>query len=119
MPVSRRSFLGAISPGTAAYSPAIVAARGREAFTAGRAVRRVPVDRDGRLDLDAMAQAARWAGLVFLSNPNNPTSTLHPARAVADFIARVGLESPETAILVDEAYHDYVTDPGYATAVPL
>src|SRR5207247_1448112 len=85
----------------------------------GIGVRRVPVDKDGRLDLDAMAQAARWAGLVFLCNPNNPTSTLHPARAVADFIARVGQESPETAILVDEAYHDYVTDPGYATAVPL
>ena len=28
-------------------------------------------------------------------------------------------ESPDTAILIDEAYHDYVTDPGYATAVPL
>jgi histidinol-phosphate aminotransferase len=227
MPVSRRSFLGAISPGTAAYSPAIVAARGREAFTAGGAapaarsdailldsnenplgpgraamealtrafvdagryptnarpsmgdlreaiarrnsvkpenvsmgsgswellriavrlytsssrplvtaaptfempekmadqlgigVRRVPVDKDGRIDLDGMAQAARWAGLVFLCNPNNPTSTVHSSRAVADFIARVGQESPETAILVDEAYHDYVTDPGYATAVPI
>jgi len=229
MPVSRRSFLGTLSPAAAAYSPAFVAARGREAFTAqgssapaapggaaiqldsnenplgpgpaamdaltrafvdagryptnarpsmgelreaiarrvsvkpenvsmgsgswellriavrlytsssrplvtaaptfelpekmaeqlGVGVRRVPVDKDGRLDLDAMAEAARWAGLVFLCNPNNPTSTLHSARAVADFVARVGQESPDTAILVDEAYHDYVTDPGYATAVPL
>jgi histidinol-phosphate aminotransferase len=231
MPVSRRSFLGALSPGAAAYSPAFVAARGREAFTAepssaaaapeatgaaiklssnenplgpgaaamdaltrafvdagryptnarpsmgdlratiarrvgvqpenvtlgagsgellrsavrlygsssrhlvtaapsfeqpermaeqlGIGVRRVPVDKDGRLDLEAMAQAARWAGLVFLCNPNNPTSTLHPARAVAEFVARVRRESPDTAILIDEAYHDYVTDPGYATAVPL
>jgi histidinol-phosphate aminotransferase len=231
MPVSRRSFLGALSPGAAAYSPAFVAARGREAFTAepssaaaapeasgaaiklssnenplgpgpaamdaltrafadagryptnarpsmgdlraaiarrvgvqpenvtlgagsgellrsavrlygsssrhlvtaapsfeqpermaeqlGIGVRRVPVDKDGRLDLEAMAQAARWAGLVFLCNPNNPTSTLHPARAVAEFVARVRRESPDTAILIDEAYHDYVTDPSYATAVPL
>src|SRR5438552_16758348 len=85
----------------------------------GIGVRRVPVDKDGRLDLDAMAQAARWAGLVFLCNPNNPTSTVHPARAVAEFVARVGQESPDTAILIDEAYHDYVTDPAYATAVPL
>src|SRR2546422_46930 len=85
----------------------------------GVGVRRVPVDKDGRLDLDAMAEAARWAGLVFLCNPNNPTSTVHSARAVVDFVARVGQESPDTAILVDEAYHDYVTDPGYATAVPL
>ena len=35
MPVSRRSFLGALKPGTAAFSPAFVAARGREALTAG------------------------------------------------------------------------------------
>jgi len=85
----------------------------------GVGVRRVPVDRDGRLDLDKMAQAARWAGLVFLCNPNNPTSTVHPAAAVAEFVARVGRESPDTAILIDEAYHDYVAHPAYATAVPL
>jgi histidinol-phosphate aminotransferase len=91
----------------------------RMADQLGIGVRRVPVARDGRLDLEQMAQAARWAGLVFLCNPNNPTSTLHPGRAVADFVARVRRESPDTAILIDEAYHDYVTDPGYATAVPL
>jgi histidinol-phosphate aminotransferase len=85
----------------------------------GIGVRRVSVDRDGRLDLDGMAQAARWAGLVFLCNPNNPTSTLHPARAITEFVTRVRKESPDTAILIDEAYHDYVTDTSYATAVPL
>jgi histidinol-phosphate aminotransferase len=85
----------------------------------GIGVRRVPVDKDGRLDLDGMARAARWAGLVYLCNPNNPTSTVHPAAAVAEFVARVGKESPDTTILIDEAYHDYVTDPAYASAVPL
>ena len=85
----------------------------------GVPVRRVPVDKDGRLDLDKMAQAARWAGLVFFCNPNNPTGTVHSAKAVAEFVARVRRESPETAILIDEAYHDYVTDPGYATALSL
>jgi histidinol-phosphate aminotransferase len=229
MPLSRRSFLGALPSGTAALSPAFVAARGREAFTAqglsttapptafaikldsnenplgpgpaamdalrgafvdagryptnarpstadlreaiarrlsvrsenvalgsgswellrnavrlyasssrhlvtaapsyeqpekmaeqlGIGVRRVPVDTDGRLDLEDMAQAARWAGLVFLCNPNNPTSTVHPARAITEFVTRVRRESPDTAILIDEAYHDYVTEPSYATAVPL
>jgi histidinol-phosphate aminotransferase len=91
----------------------------RMAEQLGVGVRRVPVDKDGRIDLEGMAQAAKWAGLVFLCNPNNPTSTLHPAKAVAEFVARVGKESPDTAILIDEAYHDYVTDPAYATAVPL
>ena len=85
----------------------------------GIGVRRVPVDKDGRIDLEATAQAARWAGLIFFCNPNNPTSTVHPARAVTEFVTRVRKESPDTAILIDEAYHDYVTDPGYATAVPL
>jgi histidinol-phosphate aminotransferase len=91
----------------------------RMAEQLGVGVRKVPVDKDGRLDLGKMAEAAHWAGLVFLCNPNNPTSTVHSARDVSEFVARVQRESPETAILIDEAYHDYVTDPGYATAVPL
>ena len=85
----------------------------------GVPVKRVPVDKDGRLDLDGMARAARWAGLVFFCNPNNPTGALHPAKAVAEFVGRVRRESPDTAILIDEAYHDYVTDPAYATGLPL
>ncbi len=91
----------------------------RMAEQLGVPVRRIPVDRAGKLDLDQMAQAARWAGLVFLCNPNNPTGTVHPAKAVAEFVTRVRRESPETAILIDEAYHDYVTDPAYATALAL
>ncbi len=85
----------------------------------GVAVRKVPVDKDGRLDLEPMAKAARWAGLVFFCNPNNPTGGVHSARAVADFVGRVRRDSPETAILLDEAYHDYVTDPAYSTGVSL
>jgi histidinol-phosphate aminotransferase len=85
----------------------------------GVGVKRVPVDKDGRLDLEGMAKAARWSGLVFLCNPNNPTGGVHSAKAVSEFVGRVIRESPETAILIDEAYHDYVTDPGYATALSL
>jgi histidinol-phosphate aminotransferase len=44
---------------------------------------------------------------------------VHSAKTVAEFVTRVRRESPETAILIDEAYHDYVTEPGYATALPL
>jgi histidinol-phosphate aminotransferase len=91
----------------------------RMAEQLGVGVRRVLVDKEGRIDLDKMAQAARWSGLVFLCNPNNPTGTVHSGKAVADFVARVRRESPETAILIDEAYHDYVTDPGYATSLAL
>jgi len=83
-----------------------------------RPVTRVPVTRNLELDLDAMAEASHGAGLVFLCNPNNPTGTVHGAEPVRSFLARVGRASPETMILVDEAYHEYVGDPTYASMVP-
>lgn len=70
-------------------------------------------------DLDAMADGARGAGLVFFCNPNNPTATVHGRDAVAGFVSRVNTISPETTILIDEAYHEYVDDPSYASAIPL
>jgi histidinol-phosphate aminotransferase len=82
-------------------------------------IRAVPVDASLRLDLARMLGESSGAGLVFLCNPNNPTGTVHGAAAVRDFIAEVNRRSPETVILVDEAYHEYVDDPGYATAVPI
>ncbi len=85
----------------------------------GSPVKKVPVDKDGRIDLDKMAAAARWGGLVFFCNPNNPTATVHSFKAVADFVGRVRNESPQTAILIDEAYHDYVEDPAYGSALAL
>lgn len=85
----------------------------------GAPVRRVPVDADGRLDLDAMATAAVGAGLVFVCNPNNPTGTVHSGDAIAEFVARVRGDSPNTVIHIDEAYHEYVTDPAYRSAADL
>ena len=79
----------------------------------------VPVDADGKLDLEKMTAAASGAGLVFVCNPNNPTATVHSGKAIANLVARIRSASPETVILIDEAYHDYVMDPAYATAIPL
>ena len=92
---------------------------GHYAELLGAPVRAVPVDRQLRLDLDAMASQVGGAGLVFLCNPNNPTATVHSAKAVADFVARVNEVSPATTILVDEAYHHFVDDPAYQSAIPL
>ena len=90
-----------------------------DARKVGAPVREVPVTGDLRLDLDRMAAAAKGAGLVYLCNPNNPTSTVLGAAAVNEFVARLALESPATSVLIDEAYHEYVDDPAYRTAIPL
>jgi histidinol-phosphate aminotransferase len=77
------------------------------------------VDAKLRLDLDAMADAARGAGLVYFCNPNNPTATVHGHGDVETFVERVSRSSPDTMILIDEAYHEYVADPSYRTAIPI
>jgi histidinol-phosphate aminotransferase len=80
----------------------------------------VKVDSQFRLDVEPMIDAAiKGAGLVFFNNPNNPTATVHGAKTVTDMVERIRKASPDTVILIDEAYHDYVTDPAYQTAVPL
>lgn len=85
----------------------------------GHPVRAVSLGPDLRPDLDRFADAARGAGLVFYCNPNNPVATYVGARATRDFIARVNRLSPETTILVDEAYFDYVTHPDHDTMMTL
>ena len=80
----------------------------------------VRLDSALRLDVEAMtAAASQGAGLVFFNNPNNPTATVHGAATVTDMVERIRKASPSTVILIDEAYHEYVTDPSYATAMPL
>ena len=85
----------------------------------GTEVGAIPVDEELRLDLGAMADAAEGAGVVFFCNPNNQTATVHGKNAVLGFIDRVHAASQDTVILMDEAYHDYVTDPAHTTAIPL
>jgi histidinol-phosphate aminotransferase len=85
----------------------------------GTPVRAIDLDKDLRIDIDKLVDAAKGAGLVFFCNPNNPTATVHGAPAVADFVKRVHAASPDTVILIDEAYHDYVTDPAYKTAMDI
>lgn len=83
------------------------------------AVKDIAVDRDLKVDLAATAAAAKGAGLVFFCNPNNPTGTVHSKTAVTKFVEDVLAASPNTTILLDEAYYDFVVDPSYATGVPL
>ena len=92
---------------------------GRTARQLGATVQDIPVDGAGRLDCERMLEATPGAGLLFVCNPNNPTGAVHPSKTIADLVARASKASPSTIILIDEAYHEYVIDPSYATAVPL
>jgi histidinol-phosphate aminotransferase len=56
-------------------------------------------------DLDAMARAITpRTRLVFIANPNNPTGTWVPAKALREFIA--GMPA-HVVVVLDEAYFEY------------
>jgi histidinol-phosphate aminotransferase len=78
---------------------------------------KVPLTADFRHDLPAMAAAmAGAAGLLYVCNPNNPTGTLVTRDELASLLQAV---PASTAVLVDEAYHHFVEDPRYASALEL
>jgi histidinol-phosphate aminotransferase len=85
----------------------------------GNPVRGVKLNSEFKIDLDQMLAAAKGAGLVFYCNPNNPTATYVGAKATRDFLQKMSSTSPETTVLVDEAYFDYVTDPDHETHIPI
>jgi len=85
----------------------------------GHPVKGVSLNSEFKLDVDKMAAAAKGAGLVFYCNPNNPTATYVGAKATRAFLEKVSSTSPDTTVLVDEAYFDYVTDPDHETHIPV
>src|SRR5688500_17617786 len=85
----------------------------------GNKVIGVALDSEFKPDLDRFADASKGAGLVFYCNPSNPSSTYVGAKATRDFITKLNSQSPETTILVDEAYFEYVTNPDHETFITL
>jgi histidinol-phosphate aminotransferase len=72
---------------------------------------------DFRHDLPKMAAACdAMTGVVYVCNPNNPTGTIVSGDELADFVSRV---PKSTMVLVDEAYADFVEEPGYRSALEL
>ncbi|OHU99786.1 histidinol-phosphate transaminase [Mycobacterium talmoniae] len=64
--------------------------------------------RDHTFDLDAMLAAITdRTRLIFVCNPNNPTSTVVDPAALARFVAAV---PPHILIAIDEAYVEYIRD---------
>ena len=74
------------------------------AMTGARAVA-VPLDAEGRHDLDALAREVTVATrIVIVCNPNNPTATALPVEEVDAFVARL---PDNVLVIVDEAYVEF------------
>jgi histidinol-phosphate aminotransferase len=75
----------------------------------GATIRTVPIDAEFRHDVDAMAAAVGpRTRLVFVCSPNNPTGTVVTRAELERLLAAV----PQNVLVaLDEAYHEYVTDP--------
>ena len=83
----------------------------------GATARTVPLDRDFRHDLEAMAAAVGpRTRLVMVCSPNNPTGTVVTRAELDRFLAAVG---PDVVVALDEAYHEYVTDPEAADGLSI
>src|SRR5579872_4210625 len=77
-------------------------------------VKSAPVDpKTLKTNLSALLPLVKGAGMVYICNPNNPTATINSAAEIKDFVAEVRKISPTTAVLLDEAYCDYVSDKGF------
>ena len=88
---------------------------------AGRVARseniEIPLDRDLRMDLDAMAASIRPdTTVVYVCNPNNPTGTHVSGAAVQEFVDRV---PEDVLVVIDEAYYEFVQAVDFHTGLPL
>lgn len=69
----------------------------------GLPVTPIPPRPDFAFPLDELIAAAPDAGVIYLTDPNNPTGLGIPAGA----IEQIALAAPGTTVLVDEAYADF------------
>jgi histidinol-phosphate aminotransferase len=74
----------------------------------------VALDVHGHHDLDAMADAAADARVVVVCRPHNPTGTVEPTAEIERFLQRI---SPDTVVLLDEAYVEFLS-PEYRIDAP-
>jgi histidinol-phosphate aminotransferase len=77
------------------------------------AVPRLGPDEGFRLDIPALAAAARQAQLVWLCEPNNPTGAFEPPERIGELLAALesdAVHDGRTApvVAVDEAYSEFV-----------
>jgi histidinol-phosphate aminotransferase len=91
---------------TSPTKPYIMADPGYEAGSSaakviGAPVIKVPLTKDFKHDVKAMAAASPNAGLIYLCNPNNPTGTLTPKEDIAWLVKN---KPAGSILMIDEAY---------------
>jgi histidinol-phosphate aminotransferase len=80
---------------------------------------RIPLTKDYRQPIDQIIEATNKhkneLGFVYICNPNNPTGVIVKKQEIKQLLDSIPATMP---VLIDEAYHHYVDDPDYATAMP-
>ena len=83
----------------------------------GAEVRQVPLDANHKVNLNAMlAQVDGATSAVCITNPNNPTATVLTAAEILSFVDAL---PAHVTVVIDEAYHEFVHDAGYESAMEL
>jgi histidinol-phosphate aminotransferase len=79
---------------------------------------KVPLKKDHTQDTSTMIELANRhaaeVGFFYLCNPNNPTGVVVPKQDVQDIVERIPKGMP---ILIDEAYHHFVSTPSYEESI--
>lgn len=79
----------------------------------------VPLLKNYMMDIPTIIKVTnrnyRDVGFVYICNPNNPTGLVVPKQEIQQLLDGITGDVP---VLIDEAYHHFVDDPNYATAVP-
>ncbi len=94
---TRRLLLGSVYPEPAFEMYRVCA------VAVGLPVTPIPPKADFAFPLDELLEAAPQAGVVYLTDPNNPTGLAIPAGA----IEQIAAAAPDAIVLVDEAYADF------------
>lgn len=80
---------------------------------------KLPLTSDFRQDMsviiDTAKKRANEIGFVYICNPNNPTGVIVTKQEIKQLLDELPAGMP---VLIDEAYHHYVSDPNYATSMP-
>ena len=83
----------------------------------GATIKKVPLDKNNRIDLDqTLAAISDKTKVVFICNPNNPTSTEVDNRALKAFCRAV---PKAVLVFVDEAYIEYSKLGAAGSMIPL